>query len=194
MRSIGRDPALPLWASVRGRLLRTEPAARTRLARHLPTLSTYAMALTRDRERAQDLVQASALRALRAARVPDSDSAFRVWLLRICRNLHIDELRRMRLEPEPCADPDEASQPPPDPAALQDRVADVLSVHQALARLPVHHREVIVLVDLVGFSYREAGEALGVPPGTVMSRLSRARAALLRLLQDPAAAGPEAGG
>lgn len=138
-------------------------------------LLRYARALAQDGDLARDLWQEAAARALAARHVPAEPRAARVWLFRILRNAFIDDRRRRR--PEAALEKAEASaaQAFGHDAAL---IAE-LTVRQALARLPVAQRELVGLVDIVGFSYAEAAESLGLPIGTVMSRLARARAAML---------------
>jgi RNA polymerase sigma-70 factor (ECF subfamily) len=151
----------------------------SRLRQHLPRLLGYAISLSGDDERARDLVQECAMRALAAKNVPDSDPAFRAWLFKIMRNLWID-LRRRPVESELDL---EASQRIPDLSVSEARLVDAITVRRALAQLPPLAREILVLVDLSGFSYMEAAELLEVPVGTVMSRVSRARSALHMELQ-----------
>jgi RNA polymerase sigma-70 factor (ECF subfamily) len=140
-----------------------------------PRLYGYAVSLTSDGERARDLVQQCAVQALSAARRPDEAPAIRAWLFRILRNIWIDGRRHDALPP-PVAVPAEELR-----AAwhFDDSLIAGLTVRQGLDRLEPAQREIIELVDIAGFSYAEAGDVLGIPLGTVMSRLSRARLALL---------------
>ena len=145
---------------------------------NLDRLYGYAFALSQDSEQARDLVQECALRALEASRQPTEPAAYRAWLFRILRNAFIDRNRRTGKETGLEPDIDE----PDDRDAGwcgDSRIIDVLTVRFAVARLPSAHREIIALVDFVGLSYQEASEVLGVAQGTVMSRVSRARKALL---------------
>jgi RNA polymerase sigma-70 factor, ECF subfamily len=148
------------------------------LERHRKRLFGYALSLTGDRDEAGELLQECAVRALSAPSVPASSQAQRAWLFRILRNVWIDRYRRRRvvelvgIDEEGCDDDVLWSG--------ESRLIDAIAVGQALARLPVAYREIVSLVDLVGFSYSETAELLGVPIGTVMSRLSRARKALLK--------------
>ena len=150
---------------------------------YLDRLYAYAFALTQDRDESRDLVQECALRALSAGRRPSDQPALRAWLFRILRNAFIDRCRRSGTEVG--LDPDF------DPAADDDagwcgdrRVIDALTVRIAVGKLPPNYREIIGLVDFVGLSYEEAAEALGVAQGTVMSRLSRARKALVMAIES----------
>lgn len=138
-------------------------------------LLRYARALAQDGDFARDLWQETAARALAARHVPAEPRAARVWLFRILRNAFIDDRRRRRPETAPEQAETFAAQGFGHDAAL---IAE-LTVRQALARLPIAQRELVGLVDIAGFSYAEAAESLGLPIGTVMSRLARARAAML---------------
>lgn len=154
------------------------PQDRERLIAALPQLTAYALALVRGAERARDLVQDTALRALAARSVPREAAAFRTWLFAILRNVAIDGYRRDRLEDG------ELAPPPPPPWPVDDSRIAAITVRQGLAALTTEAREILVLVDVAGFTYAEAAELLGVPIGTVMSRLSRARAAMLTAIGE----------
>ena len=151
------------------------------LESNLGHLHRFAFMLAQDREGARDLVQECIVRALAARRAPREEAAFRSWLFVILRNAFIDALRRARRElPSDAAD--EASG---DEGWHGDhRIVDVLTVRLALGRLGPAHREIIGLVDVVGFSYAETARILDVAEGTVMSRLSRARKALLEIMAE----------
>ena len=155
---------------------------RRRIEPYLSRLFGYALSLTQDREQARDLVQDCALRAISAARVPEDAPAFRAWLFRILRNAFMDgQKRRAVRATSAAARPDNPSD---EIWRGDDRLISVLTVRLGMAKLSPAHREVIVLVDIGGFSYMEAGDLLGVPRGTVMSRLSRARIALLAVIGE----------
>jgi RNA polymerase sigma-70 factor (ECF subfamily) len=129
-----------------------------------------------DVDAARDLVQEAATRALGAGRVPADAPAYRAWMFRIVRNAALDELRRMRVMPS-----EEA--PPVDLWRFDNACIAKITVEQGLATLAAQHREVIALIDIAGFSYAETADVLGVPIGTVMSRITRARNALLAAIQ-----------
>ncbi len=139
-----------------------------------------ANSLTRNRADAEDLVQDTMLRAFGAIERFDGRHP-RAWLLTILRNTHINRNRRRR--PELLRDPDvqleRAAQAPVDDEAVRpDRFVDLqfdAEVDVALASVSPAFREVIELVDVDGLTYAEAAEVLGVPIGTVMSRLHRGR-------------------
>jgi RNA polymerase sigma-70 factor (ECF subfamily) len=153
----------------------------------LPQLRRYARALTGDRAWADDLVQDTAERALARWSAFRPDSNLRAWLLTILRHLYIDQLRGRR---EIAVD--EESAPWRNLEAPQGEVDGLMlrDLQRALYCLPVEQREVLLLVCVEDLSYQEASKALGVPIGTVMSRLSRAREHLRVLLMDGPAHGP----
>ena len=144
--------------------------------------------LTRDATRAEDLVQTACLRAVRSFAGYRGGSA-RAWLLRIVRNAFYDSLAEARraqrdvsLEEEAAAgrEPRDAT----DPEIELIRRADGETLRQAMAELPLPLREILVLREVEGLSYREIAEVCAVPIGTVMSRLSRARHAVqMRVLR-----------
>ena len=147
----------------------------------LPSLRRYARALTRDRDRADDLVQATVVRALDAwSRLrPPRDA--RAWLFTILHNLHVNEGKRTQRWSAVIADPDRPPEPATAPAQLDGLALADLS--RALLVLPEDQRQTLLLVGLEGFRYADVAAITGVPVGTVMSRLSRARERL-RLLMD----------
>lgn len=145
----------------------------------MPRLVAFARTLLGDRETARDLVQEAAARALGAGRVPDEPAAYSAWMFRIVRNAAFDELRHRRVSREVL----EAPVPAPNPWRFDDAWIAKITVEQGLATLPSEHRDIIALIDIAGFSYAEAASLLAVPVGTVMSRLSRARLALLAAIE-----------
>ena len=138
----------------------------------------YARSLTRDESAADDVVQDAILKALEKRDSFRPDGSRRGWLLAIVHNIFVSRLRREQSEANRTARFAEAMidriEPDQEHAALLHEVA------QAFAALPEHHRAVLHLIAVEGQSYQEAAAILGVPVGTVMSRLSRARAALRR--------------
>lgn len=143
---------------------------------HLGVLRRYALVLTRDRERAEDLVQEAVLRALEGAHTWRDGSDLRKWLLSIVHNTHVSRCRRLKTERD--AEGVVAAQMSGSMAPSQADGVDLGQTMRALMELPVDQREVLVLVAIDGMSYRDAADCLGVPIGTLMSRLGRARAAL----------------
>jgi RNA polymerase sigma-70 factor, ECF subfamily len=132
------------------------------------------MRLSGDRDGAADLLQSCAMKALASDTVPDA-AGIRSWLFAILRNGFFDDRRRASVR----ADHSDVETGLDTPWRHDDRLIAEITVKQGLDRLDATHRDIIELVDLAGFRYAEAAEILGVPVGTVMSRLSRARLALL---------------
>lgn len=140
----------------------------------------YAWALSRSTTDAEDLYQDAMVRALAAATAPDDRTAFRVWMFRIMRNLWIDRLRAA----DPAISLDELIEADTPSLGSEQSVVNRLAVQQAFMVLDKIHRDVLALVDIGGFTYEETSELLDIPMGTVMSRVSRARTALGRLLTE----------
>lgn len=146
------------------------------VAAQMPSLRRYALALTRDRDIAEDLVQDTLARALSREHLWHGGS-LRAWLFTILTNL--DRNRRRALAVRPGVDElDEHRFGTPPQDALMKR-----AIERGVAALPEEQRQVLLLVALEGLSYREVAEVQDVPIGTVMSRLSRARAALRAALE-----------
>ena len=144
----------------------------------LPRLRRYARALRRNREDADDLVQDTLERAWSRAGLWQGVGDMRTWLFSIMHNLHIDALRRGRLD---TVDLDDHTPEVP-VAATQGHALAMRDLDAALAMLPPEQREVLLLVGLEGMAYAEVAQALGIPIGTVMSRLSRGRERLRAVL------------
>ncbi len=153
-----------------------------RVARHLAN----------SREEADDLVQETYARAFRSWRSYTPGTNLRAWLLRILTNLNIDRGRRSQRAPQ--MQPLEANDyylydklAESDGPTDEERVVERLSqddIVSALSEVPHDFRDVIVLVDIGDFSYQDAAQILGIPIGTVMSRLHRGRRILKRELAD----------
>ncbi len=161
---------------------------RQRIEAYLDRLFGYAFSLTKDRDSAQDLVQTCVLKALCAERIPVDEPAYRAWLFKILRNAFHDDIRRRRIGTQAFEELDEGDDgnrnntSDSDVSSIDQRLINTLTVRRGLLQMSLEHREVLVAVDLAGFSYKEAACLLQVPVGTVMSRLSRARTALLQAL------------
>lgn len=155
----------------------------SRLQPYLPRLYRYAVSLTRDEDAAKDLVQQSALKVLSARSVPVDEPAYRAWLFVILRNTMIDDARR-RQTAEALMAPVEENAGAMEYWCGDERLINKLTIKLAMEKLAPHEQEIIGLIDFAGFSYTEAAAVLGVPAGTVMSRISRARARLLTLVDD----------
>ncbi|UUX96260.1 RNA polymerase sigma factor [Aquabacterium sp. J223] len=149
----------------------------------IPRLRRYARTLVYDPAAADDLAQATLERALARWRQFDAGRDLVVWLLCIAHNLHVDEHRRQsRWRPLEADEADALAHEPAPPVDVGLR----LDLVAALRRLPDDQREALLLVVVEQMSYAEAAQVLGVAAGTVMSRVSRARAQLRRLLEAPA--------
>lgn len=145
----------------------------------IPALRRYAWALLRDRSAADDLVQDCLERAVShwSRRRPDSEP--RAWIFAILHNLAMTRLARRARQPRAVPIDEVAEDDLARPAA-QEEALRFREVRAALARLPEDQRTVLLLVAVEDLSYAEAAKVLGIPIGTVMSRLSRARDRLHR--------------
>jgi RNA polymerase sigma factor (sigma-70 family) len=147
---------------------------------HIPALRRYARLLTSDATRADDLVQDTLERACVKWALWQPGSVLRSWLLSLMHNLHMNHLRDWRHDDGHAA-LDDAPEPAHDPTA---EAAERMDLQQALAALPQPMREVLLLVTVEEYTYAETADILGVPVGTVMSRLHRARERLRKLMMD----------
>lgn len=152
------------------------------LIEHLPRLRRYARALTGDASRADDLVQDTLERALAKLDLWQPGSDLRAWLFTLMHNLFVNQIRARRPQETVI---DDALDEPVSGGQLEALAAR--DIHAALARLPEAQREVLLLVGLEQFGYAEAAEVLGVPVGTVMSRLARAREKMRQMLAGESA-------
>ena len=156
----------------------------TQLLTWVPRLRRYARALARSRDDADDLVQDTLERALSKSSLWRGVGDMRAWLFTIMHNLHVDGVRRPQLHTVAFDD----DTPEVAVAATQgDRLA-VMDLQSALALLPADQKEVLLLIALEDMSYGDVAKTLGIPIGTVMSRLSRGRERLRMLLDGTAAA------
>ena len=152
---------------------------RSELVSHLPHLRAVARGLTGHRDRADDLVNDTVLKALSAEAQFQPGTHLKAWLMTILRNHYINGLRRTRIEVETIGEiPDSALPSAPN----QEHVVEVNEVAGALLRMSLEHREILVLVSAAGLSYEEAAEVCGCAVGTIKSRLNRARSELRKVL------------
>jgi len=150
----------------------------TELVAALPVLRRFALSLCRRPDMADDLVQTTVERAVAARDRFDPATRLQPWLFRILRNAWIDAGRRQATrgtEIDVADMPEAAVQ---DGARASEAAVMLRQTEAALATLPAEQREVIVLVCFEELTYAEAAEVLGIPRGTVMSRLARGRVAL----------------
>jgi RNA polymerase sigma factor (sigma-70 family) len=144
---------------------------RDRLIACIPRLRRYARALIGDRTGADDLVQDTMERGWRRLSSWQRGSDMRAWLFSIMHNLHIDQVRR----PSVPTDVLDEDTPMPPIRAVQNDGLELRDLESALRTLPDEQREILLLVALEEMTYDEVAATLGLPIGTVMSRLSRAR-------------------
>jgi RNA polymerase sigma-70 factor, ECF subfamily len=157
------------------------------VTQELGPLLRYAMALTRDRSEAEELVQDALVRAFAKRETYDPSRSLRAWLFAILHNVFVSGRRRRHAEQRRHSTA--ARQNPVDTPPDQEHAAELMQVQAAFAALSAEHRAVLHLIAVEGWSYQDAASALEIPIGTVMSRLSRARAGLRALLNDEPAAG-----
>jgi len=150
----------------------------------LPRLRRFAHGLSRNSADADDLTQMTIERALRSKAQWQPGSRLDSWLYTIMRNLWIDTVRSRGRKDKLEAPPDEAEMLGHDPRAGIEASIDLQRVMIAMDQLPGEQREVIALILIEGFGYREAAELLDLPIGTVSSRLVRGRTALLALVGE----------
>jgi RNA polymerase sigma-70 factor, ECF subfamily len=156
---------------------------RQAIIEEIPRLRRYARSLLRDRDAADDLVQDSLERALSRMESWTTGDSPRRWLFTIMHHLFVDQLRRAKrhvqavtMMPETI---DALAAPPQQP----DKVASA-EVLSALGQIAPERRAALTLVAVEGFSYADAANALGIPAGTLMSRIARGREELRAILDD----------
>jgi RNA polymerase sigma-70 factor (ECF subfamily) len=154
---------------------------------HIDALYGYAMTLARDRTEAEDLLQDTYLRAVKAANQSPPEKNLKAWLFVIMRNTWLNILRHkhhgsriFEFDDEQAAGA--ASDKTYDPHVVYLRKLEREQVRAAIEKLPDAYREIVVLRDIEGFSYQEIATVLNCPAGTVMSRLGRARGKLREAL------------
>jgi RNA polymerase sigma-70 factor, ECF subfamily len=171
-----------------------DPAAamRAALPEHLAALWRYGVVLARDRATADDLVQATCLRALERAGQFQPGTRLDRWLFTILRSIWLNEVRARRYR-EGTGQDEAAEVLTVDGARLVETNMTAARVLTEVQGLPEAQRETVFLVYVQGLTYAEAAEALSIPIGTVMSRLAAARLRLARL-RDDAVTGGEGNG
>ncbi len=160
----------------------------------LPGMYSAAYRLTRNAADAEDLIQETFLRAFRSFHQFEPGTNLKAWLYRILTNTFINSYRKKQREPQTVSDDEvedwylyskmaEEGMEPSAEAAVLESLPDE-DVQEALSSLPEQFRMAVLLADVEGFSYKEIAEIMGVPIGTVMSRLHRGRKALEKGLWD----------
>jgi len=170
-----------------GSLDAMKPRENHPIVAQIPHLRRYARALMGDPHLADDLVQDCLARAWSRLHLWREGSNLRTWLFAIMHNLHANVVRGASRRP-PSAPYDDVAFAVPVRATQEDRL-EVASIDEALAHLPDEQRTVILLVGLEGMSYQDAAAVIGVPIGTVMSRLHRGRERLRAMLTGAGAPG-----
>ncbi|SEA50647.1 RNA polymerase sigma factor [Rubrimonas cliftonensis] len=160
---------------------------REQIAALTPRLRRFAWALTGSRDEGDDLVQAGCLKALGALAQYEPGTRLDAWMFRILRTGWIDRARYRARRPQ-ISDPETLEALSDGGVGAREAQArlDLARVRAMMADLPDEQREVLSLVAIEGLSYREAAEVIGAPVGTVMSRLSRARARLTAMMEGEA--------
>ncbi len=154
------------------------------LAALLPRLRRFAHTLSRNSADADDLTQATIERALRSKGQWQEGTRLDSWTYRIMRNLWIDTARARARKTAREAPEEEGLSSGIDPREGMDAAVDLKRMMAAMERLPDEQREIVSLILIEGFGYREVSEMLDLPIGTVSSRLVRGRTALLALVGE----------
>ena len=151
-------------------------------ARHAHALLAYAEGLLGDRGRAEEALQDTFLAVWRGAAGFEGRSAVRTWLFGICRRQALSRLGRT--EPQALEVPEDLAAATPGPEAITIARAEMAAVAAAFRQLPQPHRDVLHLAFAAGLPHRDIAEVLGIPEGTVKSRLFHARAAVSKALRS----------
>lgn len=151
----------------------------------LAPLYNFAHWLAGNRDEAEDLVQETYVKALKGFGSFTPGTNFRAWMYRILRNTFLTSRTGLKATVSLDDEENPVTQPAADddPESLLFARADQEEIRRALEQLPVVHREIILLCDVEEMSYKEIAELAGIPIGTVMSRLSRARSSMRSLLR-----------
>jgi len=159
---------------------------RNEITQLIPALRAFAWSLSRNRSDADDLVQETLAKALTNRDRFEPGTNLRAWLFTILRNTYYSNAlrRRREIRDETGAYAMSLACPP-----MQDWSLAMRALQAALAELPDDHRDALILVGGAGFSYEEAAEVCGCALGTIKSRVNRARAKLLKLMDVKGASG-----
>ena len=150
----------------------------------LPRLRRFSFALTRNMDAADDLVQDTCERALSRLEQWEPGTSLESWMYRIAQNLWLDRKRSEKYRGQVIDIDDVPVLAGEDGRVVTENRLTLQAVGEGLARLPADQQVLIAMVCVEGLSYKEAAQSLGVPIGTVMSRLSRARQALYASLAN----------
>mgnify|MGYP003581041443 CR=1 FL=1 len=158
---------------------------RVRMVAVLPRLRRFAYALTGSTEQGDDLVQDACLRALSRVDLWQPGTRLDSWLYRIAQNIWLDRLRAAKVRGEVMDIDAVEGVAGSDGRIVTESQLTLQAVAAAMGRLPAEQRAIVALVCIEGVSYKEAAEIAGVPVGTVMSRLARARRSINAILNQP---------
>jgi RNA polymerase sigma-70 factor (ECF subfamily) len=150
-------------------------------------LYNFAHWLAQNREEAEDLVQETYAKALKGFSSYQPGTNFRAWMYRILRNTFLTSRTGLQAARTVSLEDDEQyveAANPETPEAILIELSQQQLLQDAIAELPIHSREILLLCEVEEMSYQEIAEALGIPMGTVMSRLARARGALRKILSQ----------
>lgn len=144
----------------------------------IPALRRYAYSLLHQQDEADDLVQDCLERALKKQSLWQQGSSLRAWLFTMQHNIFINKLRSKGRQPEMTAETESLSH------QLEPDQTDVLihDINFCMQQLPEDQQQVLLLVTVEGFTYKQVGKIMNIPLGTVMSRLSRARKTLQKIM------------
>ena len=159
---------------------------RARLPALLPSLRRFARVIAGNVADADDLVQVAIEKALTRASLWQQGTRLESWMFGIMKNAWIDQIRSRRRHERVFAPEEAGANVGDDSASSQDIL---LSVQAAMARLPDEQRMALALVLVAGYSYKDSAEILGIPIGTLTSRLARGREALQAMLGEAGAGG-----
>jgi RNA polymerase sigma-70 factor (ECF subfamily) len=160
------------------------PSFEDQLSALLPRLRRFAHALSRNPADADDLTQSAIERALLSKTQWQAGTRLDSWCYRIMRNLWIDTVRAQTRRTAREAPEEEGMSVGEDPRDAMDASVDLKRILTAMERLPDEQREIVALILIEGFGYREVSEMLDLPIGTVSSRLVRGRTALLAMVGE----------
>lgn len=152
--------------------------AKARIVEFLPRLRRFALSLTRDRDQGDDLVQETCMRALASLDQWQAGTRLDSWMYRIAQNIWLDRIRAKKSRGETYDIDDMHDLVGSDGRTVMETRLTMREVSKGIVRLQPEQQVLVALVFIDGLSYKEAAEITGVPIGTVMSRLARARSAL----------------
>ena len=151
----------------------------------LPALNRFALSLTKNEDRAHDLVQDSVERALRKAEYFEPGSNLRSWMFTLCKRLFLNDIRKQKSRGV-TVEIDDAPQARLSNEASQQMTVECSEMLSCFEKLPMRDKVVLSLIVVEGMKYDEAATMLDVPVGTIRSRLSRARARLKDMTENGA--------